>query len=179
MEKPEIVIDAMNLKDGDQVADIGAGTGFFSRRLAQAVAPSGKVYAEEIQPQMLRLLEQHSAEEGIKNIVSVLGTDTDPRLPRGHFDWVLLVDVYHEFQDPQAMLAKIRACLKPGGRVALVEYRLEGDTAKHISIEHRMSVEQVLKEWNPAGFELMETVETLPTQHLFLFTTRRGARVSP
>ena len=179
MEKPEIVIEAMNLKDGDQVADIGAGTGFFSRRLARAVAPNGKVYAEEIQPQMLRLLEQHSAEEGIRNIVSVLGTDTDPRLPRGHFDWVLLVDVYHEFQDPQAMLAKIRACLKPGGRVALVEYRLEGDTAKQIPVAHRMSVEQVLKEWSPAGFELVETIETLPSQHLFLFTTHRGARASP
>jgi ubiquinone/menaquinone biosynthesis C-methylase UbiE len=178
-EKPEVVIRAMHLKDGDQVADIGAGTGFFSRRLARAVAPTGKVYANDIQPEMLERLKEAARQEGLANIVPVLGTATDPGLPKGRMDWVLLVDVYHEFQDPQTMLAKIRESLKPDGRVALVEYRAEGDTASHISREHRMSVEQVLAEWLPAGFELESRIEDLPSQHLFVFTKRRGARTLP
>lgn len=179
LEKPEIILQAMGLRDGDVVADIGAGTGFFARRIARAVAPSGKVYANDVQPEMLDRLKESSAKDGIANIVPVLGTETDPKLPAGQMDWVLLVDVYHEFQQPEPMLARIRESLKPGGRVALVEYRAEGDTASHISPAHRMSVEQVLAEWNPAGFELVERIETLPSQHLFIFTTRRGARALP
>ena len=173
LEKPEVVLEAMNLKDGDLVADLGAGTGFFTRRMARAVAPTGKVYATDIQPQMLERLKASTAQEGITNIVTVLGTETDPKLPRGMFDWILLVDVYHEFQQPEPMLAKMREALKPGGRVALVEYRAEGDTAAHISAAHKMTVEQVLAEWKPAGFELVETIEELPSQHLFIFTPRR------
>lgn len=178
-EKPEVVIGAMNLKDGDVVAEIGTGTGFFARRLARAVAPSGKVYANDIQPGMLDKLKEFAGQEKITNIVPVLGTETDLALPAGQMDWILLVDVYHEFQKPEEMLASIRRALKPNGRVALVEYRLEGDTASHISLPHRMSVEQVLSEWEPAGFTLVETVETLPAQHLFLFSLRRGARALP
>lgn len=172
LEKPEVVLEAMGLKDGDLVADLGAGTGFFTRRMARAVAPSGRVYATDIQPQMLERLKASAAQEGIANIVTVLGTETDPRLPKGMFDWILLVDVYHEFQQPEPMLAKIREALKPGGRVALVEYRAEGDTAKHIDAAHKMTVEQVLAEWSPAGFELKETIEELPSQHLFVFAVR-------
>jgi predicted methyltransferase len=87
-------------------------------------------------------------------------------------DWILLVDVYHELQEPQPMLAKIRRALKPGGRVALVEYRAEDKSASDISPPHRMSVEQVLREWTPAGFELVQRIETLPTQHLFISRAR-------
>ena len=175
-ERPDVVIQAMNLKDGDMVAEIGTGTGFFARRLARAVAPSGKVYGNDIQPEMLKKLEELAAKEGVTNIVPVLGSETDTNLPPGQMDWILMVDVYHEFQKPEEMLAQIRRALKPNGRVAVIEYRLEGDSASHISTAHRMSVEQVLAEWEPAGFTLMETIETLPSQHLFLFTTRRGAR---
>ena len=178
-EKPEVVIRAMSLKDGDVIAEIGAGTGFYSRRLARAVGPSGKVYANDIQPEMLEKLKELAAPEKITNIVPVLGTETDPNLPAGQMDWILLVDVYHEFQKPEEMLAKIRRALKPDGRVALVEYRREGDSASHISLAHRMTVEQVLAEWQPAGFTLIETLETLPSQHLFLFSIRRGARTRP
>lgn len=178
-EKPEVVIQAMNLKEGDVVAEIGTGSGFFARRLARAVGPTGKVYGNDIQPEMLEKLKELATKEGIANIVPVLGTETDPNLPKGEIDWIILVDVYHEFQQPEPMLAKIREALKPNGRVALIEYRAEGESASHISPPHRMSVEQVLSEWEPAGFTLMETVETLPSQHLFLFTTRRGARVIP
>jgi 2',3'-cyclic-nucleotide 2'-phosphodiesterase (5'-nucleotidase family)/ubiquinone/menaquinone biosynthesis C-methylase UbiE len=179
MEKPEVTLGEMNLHDGDMVADIGAGTGFYSRRLARAVAPSGKVYANDIQPEMLERLAELAAKEGITNIVTVLGTESDLNLPPGTFDWVLLVDVYHEFQQPAAMLAKIREALKPNGRVALVEYRREGDTASHIPLAHRMTVEQVTEEWTAAGFLLERTVEDLPSQHLFILTTRRGVRALP
>jgi ubiquinone/menaquinone biosynthesis C-methylase UbiE len=178
-EKPEVVIRAMNLKDGDVVAEIGSGSGFFARRLARAVGPSGKVYANDIQPEMLEKLKELAAAEKVTNVVPVLGTETDPNLPAGQMDWILLVDVYHEFQKPEEMLAKLRQALKPNGRVALVEYRMEGESASHISVPHRMTAEQVLAEWQPAGFTLMETVETLPSQHLFLFTLRCGARVLP
>ncbi len=179
LEKPEVTIGAMNLHDGDTVADIGAGTGFYSRRLAKAVAPSGKVYANDIQPEMLERLKELAAQEGVTNIVTVLGTEDDLKLPAKTFDWVLLVDVYHEFQQPQVMLEKIREALKPNGRVALVEYRLEGSTASHISVEHRMSVDQVTAEWTAAGFLLERTIEDLPSQHLFILTTRRGVRALP
>lgn len=176
LEKPEVVLQAMELREGMNVAEIGAGTGFFSRRLAKAIGPKGKVYAEDIQPEMLDLLKQYAAKEGIKNIVPVLGTETDPKLPLGKIDRVLLVDVYHEFQKPEPMLAALRKVLAPGGTITLVEYRLEGDTASHINIKHRMSTEQVLAEWNAAGYELANQIETLPSQHVFIFSTRRGAR---
>jgi len=175
-EKPEVVIAAMELKEGMTVAEIGAGTGFFSRRIAKVVGPTGKVYAEDIQPQMLDLLKQHTSKEGVTNVIPVLGAETDPKLPAHGVDRVLLVDVYHEFQKPEPMLAAIRNCLAPGGTVALVEYRLEGESASHINIKHRMSVEQVLSEWNAGGFELVRRIETLPSQHIFIFSARRGAR---
>jgi len=175
-EKPELVLAAMALQPGMTIAEIGAGTGFFSRRLAKAVGSQGKVYAVDIQPEMLELLKTYAAKEGISNIVPVVSTETDPRLPAHGIDRILLVDVYHELQKPEPMLAGIRDSLAPGGTVTLVEYRLEGETAAHINIKHRMSVEQVLPEWNAAGFELIDRIETLPSQHLFIFSARRGAR---
>jgi ubiquinone/menaquinone biosynthesis C-methylase UbiE len=171
-ERPDEVIAAMQLKDGDVVAEIGCGTGFFSRRLAKAVGPHGTVYAEDIQPEMLDLLKKYAAENGDSNIVTVLGTETDPKLPKGRMDWILLVDVYHEFQEPKPMLARMREALKPDGRIALVEYRAEDHSADHISPPHRMSVDQILREWTPAGFELVQRIETLPTQHLLVFKVR-------
>lgn len=176
--RPELVLQAMDLKPGQTVADIGAGTGYFSRRIARVVGPSGKVYANDIQSGMLEILKERTAEEGLANVVPILGTETDPKLP-GKADRILLVDVYHEFQKPEEMLARIRESLAPGGMVILIEHRLEGDTAAHIREGHKMSVEQVLAEWIPAGFELVERIETLPTQHMFLFTARRGARPVP
>jgi predicted methyltransferase len=175
-ERPELVLQAMELKAGMTVAEIGAGTGFFSRRIAKVVGPTGKVYAEDIQPQMLDLLKQYTVKEGVRNVAPVLGTETDPKLPAHSVDRVLLVDVYHEFQKPEPMLAAIRNCLAPGGTVTLVEYRLEGDTASHINVKHRMSVEQVLSEWTAAGFALVRRSEALPSQHVFIFSARRGAR---
>lgn len=175
-EKPEVVLAAMELREGMTVAEIGAGTGFFSRRLAKAVGPTGKVYAVDIQPEMLELLKTYAAKEGITNILPVVSTETDPKLPAHGIDRILMVDVYHEFQQPEPMLARIRDSLAPDGTVTLVEYRLEGETAAHINVHHRMTVEQVLSEWTAAGFLLVNQLETLPSQHLFIFSARRGAR---
>ncbi len=169
VEQPDKVIAAMELESGDVVADIGSGSGYFTRRLAKAVLPDGKVYGVDIQPEMNAALEENCKKEGITNVEVVLSDEADPKLPPASIDWMLLVDVYHEFQQPKPMLAKMLEALKPGGRVALVEYRLLGDTAAHIKQEHRMSVEQVMAEWEPAGFVLETRHEFLPTQHLFIF----------
>ncbi len=168
-QRPDEIVRTMSLKSGDVVADLGAGTGYFSRRLAKAVAPSGRVYAVDIQPEMLSLLKSNMEKAGIRNVVPVLAESDDPKLAPGSLDWILLVDVYHELQQPKATLAKMREALKPGGKVALVEYRLEGLTALHIREEHRMSTEQVLAEWRPAGFRLVKFHEFLPVQHFFVF----------
>ena len=168
-QRPAEVIRAMGLKDGDVVADLGCGTGWFARRLARVVAPRGKVYAIDIQPEMLDLLRGYVEKEGVANVEPVLGTETDTKVPPGSLDWILMVDVYHEFQQPKAMLDAIRRSLKPTGKVALVEYRLEGTSAAHIRTEHRMSVAQVKAEWRPAGFRLVKKLDFLPTQYLFVF----------
>lgn len=172
-EKPEVVLAAMQLRKGMTVAEIGAGTGYFSRRLGKVVGPTGKVYAEDIQPQMLDLLKGYADKAGVHNVTTVLGTDTDPKLPPHAVDRILLVDVYHEFQKPQEMLARIAGALAPGGRVILVEYRLEGTTAAHINIKHRMSIEQVVSEWTAAGFQLLDRIESLPAQRIFIFSAGR------
>ncbi|HXU46914.1 MAG TPA: class I SAM-dependent methyltransferase [Thermoanaerobaculia bacterium] len=168
-ERPDELLEILKLKDGDRVADVGSGTGYFSRRMAPRVAPHGRIYAVEIQEPMLERLRQLAAAQGIGNIETILGTETDPKLPAGGIDLILLVDVYHEFQKPKEMLAHLRRALARNGRVALVEYRREGESAAHINLEHRMSVEQVLAEWLPAGFDLVERNESLPTQHVFFF----------
>jgi predicted methyltransferase len=172
-QRPEEVVKKMGLHDGDVVADLGCGTGYFARRMARAVAPKGRVYAVDIQPEMLALMKGLLEKEGTTNVIPVLGMAGDPKLPKGGLDWILLVDVYHEFQEPKAMLAKMRESLKPTtGRIALLEYRLEGDSARHIRAEHRMSPAQVLAEWQPAGFRLVARHEFLPTQHFFVFARR-------
>lgn len=168
-ERPHIVLDAMDLRNGDRVAEIGTATGYFARRIAKRIAPDGVVYAVDIQQEMLDLMNERLEREGVDNVVPVLGDPDDPKLPDGYFDWILLVDTYHEFQEPEEMLKKIRAALGPGGRVALVEYRLEGASAEHIRLEHRMSVNQILAEWLPAGFDLVDRINTLPSQHFLIF----------
>lgn len=178
-EWPDEVLKAMELEGGETIADIGCGSGYYTRRLAKAVGAEGKVYAVDIQPEMIAIMQDLARREGLGNIEPVLGETADPKLPEASVDWILLVDVYHEFQEPGAMLAAMRKALKDGGRVALVEYRLEGDSARHIKVDHRMSVRQVLAEWNPAGFELVDLMEFLPSQHLFIFGKRTQAPASP
>jgi predicted methyltransferase len=171
-ELPERVIDTMRLEPDDHVAEIGAGTGYFARRIARRLGPDGKIYANDIQPEMLAKMVELAAQQRISNLTPILGSESDPLLPDGSIDWMLLVDVYHEFQHPEAMLQAMRNDLKTGGRVALVEYRLEGETARHIRTEHRMSPAQVLEEWEGGGFRLIRREEFLPSQHLFIFERR-------
>jgi ubiquinone/menaquinone biosynthesis C-methylase UbiE len=167
-EKPEIVLGAMKLKDGDVVADLGAGSGYFTFRIAPKVGNSGKVLAVEIQDEMLETIRQRARELKIKNVEAVKGSETDPHLPVDVVDIVLMVDVYHELAFPFEIMTKIREALKPGGRVVFVEYRKE-DPRVRIKEVHKMSVEQLKKEMNVIGLEHAETIETLPSQHIVIF----------
>lgn len=168
-EQPYKVIGAMKLKEGDVIADIGVGTGYYARKIARVVGEKGVVYGVDIQPEMLEMLVEFCEKQQIENVKPILGDFDDPKLPKESLDWIILTDVYHEFSDPEAMLAKMLEALKPTGKVCLLEYRLDGETARHIKIDHRMSVEQVKSEWIPAGFELLDQQEFLPSQHLFIF----------
>jgi len=167
-EAPDKALDAIDLRPGMSVADIGAGTGYFSLRMARRVGPSGKIYANDIQPEMLEKLRANAQREKLANIETVLGSVADPKLPQGKIDIVLLVDVYHEFSEPQQMLQHIRASLKPDGRLILLEYRKE-DPAVPIRPEHKMSVPEVKAEVEAEGYKLDKVVETLPRQHIIIF----------
>ena len=168
-EQPERVLDTMGLRPGDVVADVGCGSGYYARRMARRVQPGGRVYCEDIQPEMLDIMRQRAADAGVTGIEAVLGTPTDPRLPAGAVDWIIIADVYHEMSDPEPMLAGIRRALSPRGRVALLEYRVEDGTGDQLKADHTMSVRQVLMEWRAAGFELEALHDFLPSQHLFFF----------
>jgi ubiquinone/menaquinone biosynthesis C-methylase UbiE len=133
------------------------------------VGPSGKVYANDLQPEMLDRLRQNAAKAGITNVVTVVGDVADPKLPANTMDLVLLVDVYHEFSQPQQMLRKIRETLKPDGRLVLLEYRAE-DPNVPIVAEHKMTVAQVKAELEAEGFVLQPVIETLPRQHILILT---------
>ncbi len=167
-EQPGAVLDAMGREVGDVVADMGCGSGYYARRMAQRVAPEGRVYCVDIQPEMLDMMQQLAERDGVTGIVPVLGDVDDPKLPAGEVDWIILADVYHEMSEYEAMLAAMRAALAPGGRVALLEYRIEDGTGDNLKSDHAMSVRQVLAEWLPAGFALAELHEFLPGQHLFV-----------
>jgi ubiquinone/menaquinone biosynthesis C-methylase UbiE len=168
-ENPEGALDALALKPGMVVADVGAGTGYMSLRMAKRVGPTGKVYANDLQPEMLRRLRENAAKAGITNIETVQGEEADPKLPAGRMDLVLLVDVYHEFSKPREMIDKIRESLKPTGRLVLLEYRKE-DPKVPIREEHKMTVAQVKAELEPQGLVLSQVIETLPRQHILILT---------
>jgi len=167
-EQPEAVLEVMGLKPGDVAADIGCGSGYYARRMAGRVAPGGSVYCVDIQPEMLEIMQDLADRDGVTGITQVLSEVDDPKLPAGEVDWIILADVYHEMSDFEAMLAGMRASLAPGGRVALLEYRIEDGTGDNLKADHAMSVRQVLAEWLPAGFALAELHEFLPGQHLFI-----------
>jgi ubiquinone/menaquinone biosynthesis C-methylase UbiE len=167
-EQPEKALEALDLKPGMKVGDVGAGTGFYSIRIAKRVAPQGKVYSNDIQPQMLDRLMSNAEAQGVKNIEAVLGTESNPKLPAGQLDLVILVDVYHEFSRPQRMLQHIRESLKSDGRLVLLEYRKE-DPSVPIRPEHKMSIAEVKAEVQPEGFVFEKSVETMPWQHIIFF----------
>jgi len=167
-EHPEQAIEELGLKRGMTVADIGAGVGYYTWRLAERVGPNGTVYGEDIQPEMLKGLARTVQTHHLKNVKAVLGTFEDPKLPANSVDLALLVDVYHEFSEPEKMLDHIRDALKPDGRLVLLEYRAE-DPAVPILPEHKMTVQQVRAEVEPEGFHFDRTIEVLPWQHIIIF----------
>ncbi len=171
-ERPGVVLDAIKLKPGDAVADIGSGTGYFSWRIAQRIGEKGTVYGVEIQQEMLDLMAVQMAKRKITNVKGILGTITDPKLPAAGIDLVIMVDVYHEFDHPYEMMENICKALKPGGRVVFVEYRGEDPTVP-IKLLHKMTVTQVRKEMEPQPLEFLESIETLPRQHIIIFK-RKG-----
>jgi ubiquinone/menaquinone biosynthesis C-methylase UbiE len=167
-EHPDEALDALKIPKGASVADVGAGVGYFTWRLAARVGPSGLVYGEDIQPEMLSQLRKNMQDRHLKNVRAVLGTFTDSKLPPASLDLVLLVDVYHEFSEPEKMLDSIRDALKPGGRLVLLEYRAEDPTVP-IKPEHKMTVAQVRAEVQPEGFRFARSIEVLPEQHIIVF----------
>jgi ubiquinone/menaquinone biosynthesis C-methylase UbiE len=169
-EKTSLLIDALKFKAGESVADIGAGTGYLTRRIARRVA-DGKVYAVDIQPEMIALLTNRLSREGITNVVPVLGTITDPKLPTNSLDTIIMVDVYHEFDHPYEMTASMCRSLKRGGRMVFVEFRGE-DEGVPIKTVHKMTEAQVKKEMAPHDLIWRETIRVLPWQHIIIFTRR-------
>jgi len=167
-EQPDKAVDLLGLSKGMTVADIGCGSGYMTWRLAVCVGPHGKVYANDIQPKMLDLLRQNMQHRKLINVEPVLGTADDPKLPSGALDLALLVDVYHEFSEPQTMLRQIRESLKPEGRLVLLEYRAEDPTVP-IRPEHKMTVAQVKAEVEPEGYRQDRVLEDLPRQHILIF----------
>lgn len=168
-EQPERLIAALELRPGMVVADLGAGTGYYTARLARAVAPGGLAYAVEVQPEMLALLERNLSAQGVANWRPVLAAPDDPGLPAGSVDLIVMVDVYHELEHPCEVLARLAAALRPGGRIAFVEYRTE-DGRVPIKSLHKMSEAQIRLEAQAAGLQWQRTDRSLPWQHLVIFT---------
>jgi ubiquinone/menaquinone biosynthesis C-methylase UbiE len=162
------LLKALKIRPGQVVCDMGCGNGFYTLRLARLVGDKGQVLAVDIQPEMLSLLDKQLKGKHIKNVEPVLSTPIDPCLPEGKVDLILIVDVYHEFTYPDHMLKAMRKSLKPHGRIALAEFRLEDPTVP-IKLLHKMSKEQILKEYEPNGFKLVEQYDELPWQHLMFF----------
>ncbi|MGA7932683.1 MAG: class I SAM-dependent methyltransferase [Kovacikia sp.] len=166
-EQPQELINALNLKPTDVVADIGAGTGYFSFRISPFV-PQGKVLAIDIQPEMLEILDSINQENRLSNVEMVLGTETNPNLKPSSINLALIVDAYHEFEYPREMMQAIVQALKPDGRVVLVEYRGENPFVP-IKALHKMTQKQVCKEMAVVGLSLQESKNLLPQQHVMVF----------
>ncbi|HEY9642302.1 MAG TPA: methyltransferase domain-containing protein [Coleofasciculaceae cyanobacterium] len=166
-ERPEAAIAALNLQPNDTVADIGAGTGYFSFRISRLV-PEGKVFAVDVQPEMIDILNFLKQEAQITNVEPILGSATDPHLPANSINLAILVDAYHEFEYPQEVMTGVFQALKPNGRVVLLEYRGENPLIP-IKGLHKMTQRQVKKEMRAIGFTWQETQDLLPQQHLMVF----------
>jgi precorrin-6B methylase 2 len=170
-EKEEHVsklLPPLKIKPGDHVADIGAGSGYYSLKIAKLVGDQGKVYATDIQPEMLAIIKAKMKKQNVANIAPILCTETDPKLPEGKVDMIFMVDVYHELSHPYEVMEKMVAALKPGGRVVFVEFRLEDDNVP-IKLVHKMTEKQVLREMAEFPLRHVETQGHLPWQHVIIF----------
>jgi SAM-dependent methyltransferase len=167
-EQPEAMLDALKIPRDATVADVGAGAGYHSIRLARRVGPGGTVLATDLQPQMLDMLRNNARDAGVTNIKPIRATQSDTKLPEAKVDLVLMVDVYHECSDPRTTLQGLKKALKPAGRLVLVEFRGE-DPDVPIKPEHKMTVTQVRRELEPEGFVFKDSLEFLPWQHVIIF----------
>ena len=175
-ERPSVLVESIRLKPGDVVADVGAGSGYLSWRMAEKVGSAGKVFATDIQPEMLTILGENMKSRGLTNVVPILGSSTNSGLPTNSVDLLIMVDVYHEFDHPYEMMKSLVASLKPGGRIVFVEYRGE---EKWVPIKplHKMTEAQVRKEMSLHPVAWVETLKALPRQHIIIFQ-RPGEVVS-
>lgn len=168
-EAPTKAITALGIQPGQVVADIGAGSGYYTVRLARAVGPAGRVFATDIQPAMLDLLRANVARARLENVTSVLGAPDDPKLPAASIDLAIMVDVYHELAAPQAFLRRLRPALKKDGRLVLLEFRKEDPRVPILEV-HKMSVREVRQELEAEGFLLSAVLNDLPWQHILVLT---------
>ncbi len=170
-ERPELLIDALEIPRGATVADVGSGTGYFTWRLAQEVGPTGKVLAIDVQQSMLDLTKAAVTAHKLTNVEYALATDQDPRLPEKALDLVFIAYAYHEFAEPEAMMAAVRRSLKPGGRVVILEYAKESNIAPASPL-HKMSFEEIRREIEPMGFTIDQLLDFLPVQHGVILTIK-------
>ncbi len=170
-ERPETLLDFLQIPAGSTVADLGAGSGYFTWRLARRVGPQGKVLAVDIQQEMLDLIAQDLKKRSLTNVELLLGSERDPKLPAGALDVVLIANAYHEFSEPEAILAAVRRSLKPNGRMVVLEYRKERSYTPMPSL-HKMTMQEMRSEIEPAGFQLERALDFLPDQHGLIFTKR-------
>jgi ubiquinone/menaquinone biosynthesis C-methylase UbiE len=170
-EAPDVALNVLKIPKGASVADIGAGSGYITERLAARVGPAGRVFANDVQPQMLNILARRLEHRKITNVTLIEGTVDDPKLSPASVDLALMVDVYHELSQPQAILRHLRESLKPGGRLVLLEYRKEDPTVP-IKPEHKMSVAEAKMEVEAEGFTLTKVDEALPRQHILIFVAK-------
>jgi SAM-dependent methyltransferase len=171
-ENPTKCIEALELKEGQIVADLGAGSGYYTFRMAPKVGAKGRIFAVEIQDAMLAELRKRIDKDKVPNVETVKCTESDPKLPEGQVDLVLMVDVYHELAFPYEVMTAVRKALKPDGRVVLVEYRKE-DPKVPIKEVHKMSEEQIKKEMAVVGLSHVKTDGRLPWQHIAIFTKKK------
>ena len=169
-QMPDEVMDALGIADGATVADLGAGGGWFTVRLARRVGPSGRVYAQDIQPQMIESISRRVSREGLTNVSTVLGTADDPRLP-GALDAVLIVGTYPEISDPVTLLRRVAAALKPDGRIGIVDFTLEGG-GPGPPLEERIEPAEVIENAGRAGLHLLAHERFLRYQYLLVFAPR-------
>lgn len=167
-QRPDLVMDSLGVADGSVVGDLGAGGGWFTIRLARRVGPNGLVYAEDVQPQMIEAIERRVKREGLRNVRAVLGTTRDPRLPKSALDAILIVEAYHEMEDPVGLLRNAAVALKPQGRLGVIDYKKDG-LGPGPPLEDRIDPETIIRDASAAGLRLISRGTFLPFQFLLVF----------